>query len=157
MYLSSFILIYLTCYFWLSRSGSIYLPTQEGFEHKRIPNSNPTDLHCILITDVSDVDSCKETVKHCILCWYYIKVYIKIINICWSYLLSYTDRSSKATSPQSPVQEEYDRDIVSPWELPEEIHRILYSSRNSIFSEVYNTAYESVLGSLAGDDDCRHV
>ncbi|PIO36917.1 hypothetical protein AB205_0041680 [Aquarana catesbeiana] len=45
------------------------------------------------------------------------------------------DRSSKATSPRSPVQEEYDRDIVSPWELPEEIHRILYSSRNSIFSE----------------------
>ncbi|XP_018423756.1 PREDICTED: uncharacterized protein LOC108796743 [Nanorana parkeri] len=45
------------------------------------------------------------------------------------------DRSSKATSPQVPVQEEYDRDIVSPWELPEEIHRILYSSQNSIISQ----------------------
>nr|DBA23673.1 TPA: hypothetical protein GDO54_014565 [Pyxicephalus adspersus] len=42
-------------------------------------------------------------------------------------------KRSKATSPQSAVQEEeYDRDIVSPWELPEEIHRILYSSQNSI-------------------------
>ncbi|XP_077318964.1 ciliogenesis and planar polarity effector 1 isoform X2 [Lithobates pipiens] len=57
------------------------------------------------------------------------------------------DRSSKATSPQSPVQEEYDRDIVSPWELPEEIHRILYSSRNSIFSE----------GSVGDGDNSRNA
>ncbi|KAM5192359.1 ciliogenesis and planar polarity effector 1 [Mantella aurantiaca] len=53
------------------------------------------------------------------------------------------DKSSKVTSPQSPVQEEYERDIVSPWELPEEIHRILYGSRNSLISQ----------GTLAGGDN----
>ncbi|XP_068106773.1 ciliogenesis and planar polarity effector 1 isoform X4 [Hyperolius riggenbachi] len=45
------------------------------------------------------------------------------------------DKRSKATSPQSPMQEEHDRDVLSPWELPDDINRILNRSRNSITSQ----------------------
>ncbi|XP_066458513.1 ciliogenesis and planar polarity effector 1 isoform X2 [Eleutherodactylus coqui] len=51
------------------------------------------------------------------------------------------DRSSKGTSPLSPhgefqLEDDYERDIMSPWEIPDEINKILNSSRrNSILSE----------------------
>ncbi|KAM9331016.1 ciliogenesis and planar polarity effector 1 [Gastrophryne carolinensis] len=40
--------------------------------------------------------------------------------------------SSHVISLQSPVEEEYERDIVSPWDVPDHINRILNSSRHSI-------------------------
>ncbi|XP_075040335.1 ciliogenesis and planar polarity effector 1 isoform X2 [Mixophyes fleayi] len=57
----------------------------------------------------------------------------------------------KGTSPQSPhrsfpLEEAYERDSVSPWEIPDEINRILNSSRNSIQSQ----------RSLLNGDDISH-
>ncbi|XP_077136521.1 ciliogenesis and planar polarity effector 1 [Ranitomeya variabilis] len=54
--------------------------------------------------------------------------------------MSRQDKSSKGTSPLSQLdevhlEEDYERDIVSPWEIPDEINRILNSSRNSILSQ----------------------
>ncbi|XP_069819652.1 ciliogenesis and planar polarity effector 1 [Dendropsophus ebraccatus] len=54
-----------------------------------------------------------------------------------------TDRqgkSSKATSPLSrygelQLEDDNERDVVSPWEIPDEINRILNSKRNSILSQ----------------------
>ncbi|KAM4052260.1 ciliogenesis and planar polarity effector 1 isoform 2-T2 [Anomaloglossus baeobatrachus] len=50
------------------------------------------------------------------------------------------DKSSKGTSPLSQLgefqlEDDYERDIVSPWEIPDAINRILNSSRNSILSQ----------------------
>ncbi|XP_044149120.1 LOW QUALITY PROTEIN: ciliogenesis and planar polarity effector 1 [Bufo gargarizans] len=50
------------------------------------------------------------------------------------------DKSSKGTSPMSQygefqLEEEHERDIVSPWEIPDDINRILNRSRNSILSQ----------------------
>ncbi|XP_073400054.1 ciliogenesis and planar polarity effector 1 isoform X2 [Dendrobates tinctorius] len=56
--------------------------------------------------------------------------------------MSRQDKSIKGTSPLSQfdefqLEEDYERDIVSPWEIPDEINRILNSSssRNSILSQ----------------------
>ncbi|XP_075698185.1 ciliogenesis and planar polarity effector 1 isoform X2 [Rhinoderma darwinii] len=51
------------------------------------------------------------------------------------------DKSSKGTSPLSQfgefqLEDDYERDIVSPWEIPDEINRILNSRRPSILSQV---------------------
>ncbi|XP_073537849.1 ciliogenesis and planar polarity effector 1 isoform X2 [Phyllobates terribilis] len=54
--------------------------------------------------------------------------------------MSRQDKSCKGTSPLSQLDEfqledDYERDIVSPWEIPDEINRILNTSRNSILSQ----------------------
>ncbi|XP_063817208.1 ciliogenesis and planar polarity effector 1 isoform X2 [Pseudophryne corroboree] len=50
------------------------------------------------------------------------------------------DRGSNGSNPQPhdgdfQLEDAYERDIVSPWEIPDEINRILNSSRNSIQSQ----------------------
>ncbi|XP_056402329.1 ciliogenesis and planar polarity effector 1 isoform X2 [Hyla sarda] len=73
-----------------------------------------------------------------------------------------TDRqgkSSKGTSPLSQFgefhPEDYERDIVSPWEIPDEINRILNSDRNSILSQrsMMNEEADSRIRNLDNSSD----